>query len=336
MNSALYIGIYTDGSTSKMRADILRSILDGWTFRVIDTDVPKHRMSRLWQSIGFRYKQGPLINEINEYILRNICEEHYELIWIDKAIYLTPATTQILKSKTSCLVHYTPDTALIYNYSKLFNESLHFYDYVITTKSFEINLYAEILRTKKHIIYVTQGYDNRIHTPTVDFKDKHGIAFVGRYEKERSNLLHLMLTKNIPINLAGPRWDKFVKSHKQYDLHYFGKNIVNIKYAHLLSSSLMGLGFLSKLFPEMHTTRTFEIPSCGTALLTERNEETTSFFNENEAIFYSSTDELIEKVKYYMVHLDELREITENGYKRVISDGRDYESILRNILKRIL
>lgn len=50
MKRILYIGIYNDGSTSKMRADIINEILSDWEMDVINTDIPKRNMGRLWQS----------------------------------------------------------------------------------------------------------------------------------------------------------------------------------------------------------------------------------------------------------------------------------------------
>lgn len=336
MNRALYIGIYTDGSTSKMRADIIRHILNSWEFQILDTDIPKQAMSRLWQSIGFRYKIGPLIEKVNNYILSKLLDEKYDLIWVDKAIYITPKTTKILRNKTKCLVHFTPDPAFTFHKSRLFYKSLFMYDFAVTTKKFEINDYYSVLGKQK-VIYCTQGFDKAIHRPVVEFAKKKGLCFLGHYETEREHIMQQLLDNDIDIVLAGINWEDFVKRNNHNNhLFYFGKGVYGENYVHTISSSLMSWGSISKWIPEMHTTRTFEIPACGTALLTERNEETTSFFNEDEAIFYSSIGELIEKVKYYMAHLDELRKITENGYKRVLSDGRDYESILRNVLKRIL
>lgn len=89
----LYIGIYRDGSTSKMRADKIRNILSNWEMDVINTDIPKQSMWRIWQSIGFRYKKGPLIGKVNSYVLDSLDNRFYDLIWVDKAIYLTFKTT---------------------------------------------------------------------------------------------------------------------------------------------------------------------------------------------------------------------------------------------------
>ena len=71
MKHILYIGIYNEGSNSKMRADKLKGILSDWNMNVINTDIPKRAMWRVWQSIGFRYKKGPLINKVNRYVLNN-------------------------------------------------------------------------------------------------------------------------------------------------------------------------------------------------------------------------------------------------------------------------
>src|SRR5690606_33570838 len=100
--------------------------------------------------------------------------------------------------------------------------------------------------------------------------------------------------------------------------------------------SKFGLGLYSKRFPELHTTRTFEIPACGTALLTERNSEINSFFSKENAILYSDIPEMIDKIKYFLAHPESLERVTLNGYNRVHKDGYDYNSILKGILNRVM
>ena len=68
----LYIGQYSSGTTSKMRADILRELLIPSKFEVIDTHVPFYNTSKIWRSIGFRYKIGRLISETNNYVLEEL------------------------------------------------------------------------------------------------------------------------------------------------------------------------------------------------------------------------------------------------------------------------
>lgn len=313
----------------------MRKLLIEYELEVIDTDIPKLGMSRIWQSIGFRYKIGPLIRTVNNYVKERLKYQKYDLIWVDKAIYLTPETTSLFKSLTSCLVHFTPDPAFTFHKSKLFYASLKFYDFVVTTKSFEIASYKTQLGNNR-VLYATQGYDAALHRPLCQDRAKSGICFLGHYEKERADLIDLLLKAGISVKLAGIKWENFVKDHKSdKKLIYLGAGVYGEDYVKTISSSLMSLGSISKWIPEKHTTRTFEIPACGTALLTERNEELSFFFDEDEAIFYSSKEEMLSKVIYYMDHPKELLSLTKKGRQRVIKDGRDYESIIKGILKQI-
>ena len=332
MNNVLYIGIYNEGSTSKMRADKIREILLDWEMDVINTDIPKQKMCRLWQSIGFRYKKGPLIGKVNQYVLENLGNKRYDLIWVDKAIYLTKKTTQEIRNHANKLVHYTPDPAFTFHRSKLFYSSMPLYDYVVTTKSFEIEDFIRVMGSKDRVLYATQGFDKKLHRPISEWQYKKGVAFIGHYEDERLEPIKVLLQNDIDVTLAGIGWGKFAKSCSSEHLNYLGMGVFGDDYVRAISSSLYAWGSVSKWIPEKHTTRTFEIPACKTALLTERNSEIEEFYADDEVIYYEGITELVEKVKYYNAHIDELKVLIEKGYKKVQTGGFDYESIMGNLL----
>ena len=167
MKKVLYIGIDTYGSTSNMRANKIREILKDWRVDIIDTDIPYNTGNHVYKSLAFRYKIGPLIKVINNYILTHLKDEHYDLIWVDKAIFITKRTTEILRSRTTKLVHYTPDPAFTFHRSRLFYASIRYYDYVVTTKTYEIEDYIRVMGAKEKVIYVTQGFDKNLHRPLI-------------------------------------------------------------------------------------------------------------------------------------------------------------------------
>lgn len=336
MKRVLYIGIYFDGQTSKMRADKIRDVLHDWEMKVINTDEPKRNTNHLFQVLGFRYKCGPLIGKVNHYVLDKLDDEHYDLIWVDKAIYLTRKTTEVLRQKTDKLVHFTPDPAFTFHRSKLFYESMSLYDYVITTKSYEIKDFVQAMGSPQKVLYATQGFDKKLHRPMMAWDKKKGVAFIGHYEKEREVPITALLKAGIDVTLAGIRWKGYVKTHACSKLHYLGNGVFGEDYVKVISGSKFAWGSVSKWIPEKHTTRTFEIPACMTALLTERNDELEGFFADDEVVFYNDLEELIAKIKYYDSHDEELRSLTERGYKKVQTGGFDYESIIRNLLNRIL
>lgn len=333
MKRCLYIGINSLGTTSAMRAEKLREILSDWEVSIIDTDIPKRTMSRIWQSVGFRYKRGPLIARVNKYIKDNL-NGYYDLIWVDKAIYITIETTMILRKKAKKMVHFTPDPAFFFHKSHNFRSSASSYDYLITTKSFELNNYCAASGSKDKVIFTTQGFDKNIHRPIVEFSKKYGVCFIGHYEKDREEIIKRFLDNGIVVKLAGIHWEKFVKNNPSRNLIYLGQGVYGEDYVKTISSSYFSLGFLSKWIPEKHTTRTFEIPACKTALITEYNDEIASFYDDKEVIYYNNLDEMVDKVKFYLNHKSELEQLIENGYNKVISGGYDYESIIRYILAK--
>jgi spore maturation protein CgeB len=332
----LYIGYDWEGSTSKMRGQEIRKLLNipPAQFRVVDMGVPQAATSRLMKSLAWRFKTGPMIGRTNRHILDSMDGE-YDWIWVDRGVFLRPETIQHLRKLTPKLIWYTPDPAFTFHRSRFFFRSISLYDFCVTTKLFEIEDYHKA--GAKEVIYVTQGYDPAMHKPYVDFEKKSGVVFLGHHETGREKDIQALLEAGIEVKLAGFHWDKFAKQAAGSfpNLKYLGPGVYAEAYARTISGSLIGLGFLSKWIPELHTTRTFEIPACGTALATEANQETTSFFGENEAIFYKSTAELVEKIRFFLDHPEKLKAISEAGYKTVTEGGFDYTSLMRGVLEKI-
>ena len=329
----LYIGQYTLGTTSRMRGEALKAIIKPTIFEVIDANIPFFKTHRLLRSFGFRHKKGALINNINKYIVAALNDETYDLIWVDKAVFLTPKTTALLRSRASKLVHFTPDPAFTFHKSRLFLKSLSYYDFLVTTKSYELEHYYKYIKTEK-VLYATQGFDAKLHKPSKHpFSKKEGFVFIGHYEDQRGEVLEKLLQNDIKITLAGIKWHQFAKKHQNNpNLIYLGDGVYGEDYVKTLQKAKMAWGALSKWVPELHTTRTFEIPACGTALVTERNLETQSFFKDDEAIFYTNENDLIEKITFFMNNDKPLEVLTKKGASRAVTSAYDYNAILKTIL----
>jgi spore maturation protein CgeB len=327
----LYIGQYSAGTTSKMRADALRKILSPDKFEIINTHIPFYQCHPIWRSLAFRFKIGKVIQRINQYILNQLSGT-YDAIWVDKAAFIQPKLTQLLASKSKVLIHYTPDTAFFENTSKAFNKSLVYYDFAITTKSFEIEVYLNYI-SKERLLYMTQGYNKEVHYPRNTFIEKSSeVLFIGLFEPSRGKVVDALLENNITVNLAGKKWNSFITKHKHTpNFTFLGESLFGDAYAKAISNAKLALGLLSKRFPELHTTRTFEIPACGTALVTEHNAETAQFYNTDEVIFFKDDKDMVQKILYYLEHAQALEQLTRKGFDKVVASGFDYEQQLRNI-----
>jgi spore maturation protein CgeB len=330
---AVYVGILTAGSTSRMRAEWLRRLTPEWTWEWIDTDAPLLSTSRAWQSLAYRFQIGKAVERINAAVREGLVGT-FELAWVDKAIFLDALTMALIRRSSRRLVHFTPDTAFHANRSRKFERAIRLFDILVTTKSFEVEQYRQRI-DRDTVLLTTQGFDPDVHFPRASDDDrKKEVVFVGLAEPDRERCVSMLLTHGIPVHLAGFGWTRLVDRWKGDSLLRFeSRAVFGNDYAELLSGSWFGLGLLSKRFPEVHTTRTFEIPACGTIIATEANRETRGFFDDNEALFFNTYEDLADRIQEMLTYpTNELARIAALGRQRVIADGRDYPTILRRVL----
>jgi spore maturation protein CgeB len=331
----LYIAQNSIGSTSNMRGAYIREIMLPTYFKIIDLDTPLQATSTLFRSIGWRFKFGPLISKINKFILDHISDEQsFDLIWIDKGVFINYSTIKKLRAITTKLIHFTPDPAFAYHRSRMFFKSIPLYDTCITTKLYELEDYR--IAGSKNTLYCTQGFDVQLHKPYNNFSEKiFDIVFIGHYEKERATLISDLLNAGFKIVLAGIHWSQFAKQHDTQNLVYLGDGIFGEEYAKIISLSYFGLGLLSNWVPELHTTRTFEIPACNTCLITPKTSEIAKFYEDREVLYFDTVDKLILDISSLKNNLKELEYKTCLGRYKVIEGNYDYKSILKNIIASV-
>ena len=332
---AVYIGILTAGTTSRMRAEWLRALTPEWTWLWVDTDESMLRSPHLWQTLAFRSKWGPVLTAINAQVRTQMPQGPHHLIWVDKGVFLWRETVKHLRRQTRRLVHFTPDTAFHANRSRHFNRCLGLYDLLVTTKSFEVDAYCRRVDPAR-VFLTTQGYDSRVHQPLETAGGRRReVAFVGLAEADREHCLGLLLEQGVPVRLAGRGWGRFLKRWRDSPhLHFEGESVFGDAYAAILAGAWVGVGLLSKHFPELHTTRTFEIPACGTILATEDTADTSRCFGPHEAIFFQDYAALAVKLRSLFADASdaELAAMAQAGRRRVLRDGRDYATLLLAVL----
>ena len=106
---------------------------------------------------------------------------------------------------------------------------------------------------------------------------------------------------------------------------YQGGEVYADDYARALTGAKIGLGFLRTAWPDQHTTRTFEIPACGSLLMADRTTEHQAFFDEGkEAEFFESSEELLDKIRFYCSHESARGRIAKAGQTRCIEGKYAY------------
>jgi len=107
-------------------------------------------------------------------------------------------------------------------------------------------------------------------------------------------------------------------------------------YRKALCASRIALSFYSLSNRDCYTRRSFEIPACGVFLLSERTDEMCALFQEGvEAEYFSTSDELLDKARYYLQHDSERRSIAQRGHEKVTRAGHDIYSRMKQWIEDV-
>lgn len=296
-----------------------------------------NKLFRLGLPIGL-----PDLSKANESIINYVkSDRKYDLVWIDKGVTINPKTLKIIKlhQPDAKIVGFSPDwMGGRHNQSKQFIESLPYYDCYVTTKSYSVpELYS---MGATDVMFVDNSFQKGFHKP-YELTDKEHeefdsiISFIGSWEKERSDMIEYIASNGIVVNVwgSGP-WSEV--STRQPNVHFKGSDLMDERFCKALTASKISLCFLRKVNKDLQTTRSVEIPACGSMMLAERTEEHQKMFEENkEAVYFSSKEELLDKCRYFMMHEDERKRIADAGYDRCVCDDYSYDGRINSIISHV-
>ncbi len=358
----LYIGQLADGQTCRMRMEAL--LEQGHEVCSLDTQKAWDESSWLSRHLQKRLFAGPVINRLNETLLQRGHEFRPDLLWCDKQEYLKPETLNTFRRLGITTVHFTPDPyfTLTWKRTRLMDACMPLFDCAITSKQYELDQYRQVCRK---VIYMPLGYCEKVHRPSLpgNSDQQHefssDVAFLGGWEPRREALLNEVTSLDCVLKVWGYTWDHLIDGRwtprRAYRLKTTagkarfrirrnaalaptlqGGEIYGEQYAWALSGARINLGFLRHVCPDQHTTRSFEIPACGSMLLADRTAEHCEFFEEGkEAEFFSDVAELREKLCYYLEHEDQRKAIATAGRRRCEDSGYSYQVRMQHLLRQL-
>ena len=179
--------------------------------------------------------------------------------------------------------------------------------------------------TEKDRIYYfpVLAVDNLPYRPIFDHKEKqykYDITFVGGWTEKRQEILGKIA--DFTVTIYGPKWRRknllnFRFKHKIKGAGIWENNLVNLynttKIALNISAwdteKFSGLNF-----------RVFDIPACGSFLLTDYSDELKEYFMIGEEIeTYRNINELNDKLLFYLKNEVTREKIALRGYEKVLS-----------------
>jgi len=333
----LYVGASRNG-IDKRRA--IQSL--GIELHDFDTEPYLEASSRTLASLAHRLNLGPAVNALNRNLqLRARALTDVTHVWVDKGVWIWPETLEELKRRFGAsLVHYANDSMLRVNRSRHFRASIPVYDFLFTTKAWEMDGYRELgARLVRHVFDAAdeQRFQPREATPAQCQMYRSPVTFIGRCEPHYARVLRAVADAGLGLAIWGPRWTRVGRRREWARICVRGEGVWFDDYPVALSCADIALGLLSKMFPETTTTRTFEIPASGTFLLAERTDDHRSLFEEGrEADYFSSVEELVDKIRFYTANPSVRRRIAKEGRERYLRSGYTRRARYREMMEAVV
>ncbi len=308
------------------------------------------------QNICFRLEQrfacrGPASWRLNRALLRAavLCRPRVVFIWRPTMIY--PDTVQRLRDLTGAtMVCYNNDDPFSPLYAKtrigrrhwrFYHAGIPYYDLHFVYRGINKTeiLAAGAKRVELLRSYFVPSLHRRVELSNAE-RSHYGcdVVFIGHYEADnRVDCIRALVKAGVRVKLfGGSTWTKACLGDLAPQL-WPVRAVLGDEYTKALNGAQIALCFLSKLNRDTYTRRNFEIPACGTVMLSERTTELTELYSEDqEALFFSNKEELVFKAVSLLASPDRLRNVVERGLKRVLASGHSVDSRMEEATDAIL
>ena len=315
--------------------------------RVLDwvtMNVRSHRSRALaYQAAStfLRYRRHPVATaELNHALVARAMVFRPSLVVVLMGFHIAPEVLSAIKAETGAvLVNYATDDP--FNRRLTTPEllrSIPLYDLFASTK----RAISKDLKSAgaREVRYVRFGYKPSVHFPDFPTTDRERrrfgaeVAFVGEGDADRRPFLRALVEAipNIDLALYGGLWSKDARLRK-----YFRGSVRGRDFRMALGGAKIVVNLVRRENRDDHVMRTFEAPACGAFVLHERTDSHLEIFEEGRnAAFFESTEELIDKVRYYLGHDREREQIRQAGYQLTVSAGHTYRQRLEEIIEYAL
>ena len=181
------------------------------------------------------------------------------------------------------------------------------------------------------IEYIPIGIDPEVHHPvplTAEEQQRYGadVCFIGglsgRFHAARRAMVEYAIENGVNIKVWGGYREHFVGSPI---LRVWQGQIWGEEQVKALCAAKIGLNFhVDHHAGELDrglNLRAFELAACGVFQLLQRVPSVGEFFEEGEEIVcFETKEEMLDKIRYYLAHESERRQIAEAARKRVLRE----------------
>jgi spore maturation protein CgeB len=223
---------------------------------------------------------------------------------------------------------------------RLYMKNIPHYDLHVVQRDQNIKDYRE--RGARDVIKIQTAYEPTLQYPPAEgWSDKdrdREVSFIGTpYDDRAATLDRLSRLNEFHVAISGNArlWKKGLDAEAFGRLYREGE-LYRQEYREAIWRSKINLSFITHSNKDEFVHKSFEIAGCGGFLLAERSDGHMQRFREGEeAEFFSSFDELVEKIRRYLPDEATRARIAAAGCARAARDGYHNDRQVGLIVERL-
>ncbi len=298
----------------------------------------------LLRKLLFRLTAGPGVDRFNADILRLAAAEKPDLFWADKLLWLRPQTLRRLRAMGIATVSYMIDNPFGPRRDpgwRLYMQCIPCFDLHVTQRDQNLADYRQ--RGARDVLKIQTAYEPTLHFPPPahwsDADRTRAISFIGTpYDDRAAILTRLAREAGLDVRISGnPRqWRRALDPAAFTALFQQGASSTAPPTARRSGDPRSTSA--SSPTPTRTSSRTrasrspAAAPSCSPSAPRAISHR---FVEDEEAVFFSSFDELVAKIRRYLPDEAARRRIAAAGRARAERDGYHNDHQVARILDRI-
>jgi hypothetical protein len=253
-------------------------------------------------------------DKMNSEFLRKIQSKSYDLIIfaMEYDEFYPETLNQIRKisPNSKSVVIICDDDAKFDSWSRYLSL---FFDYTILSQDFLKEYKQDKIKAFFHYDY------NTYKLSPLNIKKIYDVTFIGRPKADRNEVIKYLLDNGVKVTLFGWDWYKYPEFKDVY-----GGPLSQEDYAKVINQSKINLsptkaGYLEQRNQFNMKGRFYEVSLCKSFQLVEKFPTLLKFFNEKEMGMYTSQEDMLDKIRYYLKNEKEREAIAERAYKKTIT-----------------
>jgi spore maturation protein CgeB len=293
--------------------------------------------------LTLRLSAGPSVSRLNRDLLRLAESEKPDIFWADKLLSLRSSTLDRLRNLGIATVSYMIDNPFGTRRDsgwRLYLTNIPHYDLHVVQRDKNILDYTR--RGARSVIKVQTAFEPTLHFPPPagwsDVNRDRQVSFIGTPYDDRARILdRLWRDKNFAVTISGGEkvWSRAMQPDA-FKATFREGELYADDYRNAIWRSRINLSFLTHSNHDEFVHKSFEIAGCAGFLLAERSEgHLQRFIEDKEAVFFSTFEELAEKIRRYLPHEAARQRIATAGHLRAVRDGYSNDQQVGLIIERI-